>query len=377
VLLPLLAPALAAATLLVLVRTVGSFAVPATMGIPGGIRVLATEVFLLARQYPPRLGLAAAYAVIQVALALLALEGYRRMTRRSDRYRMVLGREPERARVGIATEAEVVLAHIALGIVTLVPLLVAVGVALAPRFGLAQVGGIEDLSLAAFREVIGSTIFQRAVRNTLVMGAWAALLTTALGLLSSRVVLRGSDRVSAAVDTLATAPLAIPGNVLGLALLWWYLILPDVGLYASRGAIVTAYVTAFLPFAHRSIHAALLTLDPSAPEASAASGAGRSRTLRRIILPMVAPGLIVGLLLVIVRAAKAIAIPALMAGPGTEVLPLLVYERFVDARYSQASAIGLLTTGLIAVSLGAALFLRRFVVGRGLSSRAVATVGSV
>jgi iron(III) transport system permease protein len=375
IVLPLLAPALAAATLLVFVRTVGSFAVPAAMGLPGGIRVLATEVFLLARQYPPRFDLAAAYALLQLGAAIVALQGYRVMTSRADRFRKLLGREPERRREPTARPGEVIAAHVTLALVTVLPAAVAVFIAIAPRFGIAPLTGLHDLGLDAFRTALDSSIVRRAAVNTVVMGGWAALLTTGFGLATATVALRGPRRIGAAVDALATAPLAIPGNVLGLALLWWYLYLPDVGLYASRGAIIVAYTTAFLPFAHRSVHAALVSLDRSAMEASDMSGARRSRTMRRVVVPLVAPGLMVGAILVAVRATKAIAIPALLSGPGTEVLPLLVYERFVDARYAEAGAIGILTTAITLLALALAFALRRLIKSTSMDVRSLSVAG--
>jgi iron(III) transport system permease protein len=180
--------------------------------------------------------------------------------------------------------------------------------------------------------------------NNVVVGGLASVVTVVIAAIVAWVSTRSRLRWRRLLDILATAPIALPGTVLGLALLWWYLIVP-LPIYATRWLVGIAFVTAFLPYAVRAAAALLGQLSPALEEASAMSGAGWSRTFARIVLPLVAPGLIAAWLYVVARTFTSLALPALLAGPGGEMLPSVVYDLYESARYSELNALGVLMIG--------------------------------
>lgn len=340
---PVLLPAISAAALLVFVRNLGSFAVPAAMGLPGGIRVLATEVFLAARQFPSDTNAAAAYAVLHLGLAVLVVLLHRRLTRSSDRFVTLGSRLAPHGRLSLrrGRTLHTAAALTILGVAVVLPLAVVVLGSLVPFHVRLQQIDPATLGLGNYGWARESSVVRRAARNNAIVGGSSALVTVALAAVAATVIVRGRSRWRGVVDALATAPIAIPGTVLGLALLWWYLIVP-LPIYATRWVIGIAFVTAFLPYAVRTAAAMLAQVPPTLEEASAMSGAGWTRTFLRIVVPLIGPGLLAAWLFVVARTFKALALPALLAGPGGEMLPVLLYDLYGEARYPRLNAIGVL-----------------------------------
>ena len=100
--LPLLLPAVLAVFLLVFVRAIESFDVPAVLGVPAGVPVFATQVFLAVWDVPQDYNIAAAFGVGYLIVSLLLLYLYHHATRRSERYVTVTGKafRPRRMQLG-------------------------------------------------------------------------------------------------------------------------------------------------------------------------------------------------------------------------------------------------------------------------------------
>lgn len=348
---PLLLPALLGAALITFVRTLGSFTVPGLMGLPGGIRVLTTEVYLATQGFPPRLEAAAAIATVQLAVVAGLVVWQRRVSGAADRFATIGGRRGERPRRSprpvdaLRTGAGVTMAAAA----SVVPLVVVLWTSLQPYYRAPGPGALDGLSLAAYREVLTSTLIRRAAMNTLTVGVVVGLTTMALGLATAWFALRSRGRGRALLDTVATLPVGVSGAVLAVALLSWYLLIPDVGVYGTRWIIVLGHVTLALPYGHRTAHAALTQLDPVLEEAAAVSGATTATRWRRVLLPLLAPGILVGLFLSSARTLKNVALPTMLAGPGTEMLPSVSYALVAGAKYPEASALGALMVLALAV----------------------------
>ncbi|MEY3020140.1 MAG: Trehalose transport system permease protein SugB, partial [Actinomycetota bacterium] len=348
------------AAMLTLVRSIGSFAVPATMGLPGGIRVLATQVYLASRTFPSDAGLAATYAVLHLVLALVVLAVYRRTVGDAGRFVTISGRGARPARPSARRSgAHGPLAVSLLATIVVLPLAVMVYVSLLPYYGPVADNTPDRFTLEAYTYVLTTGFIRRALVNNLVVGGIAALATVLLAAVIAWYAVRSPGRLGRTLDALATVPIALPGSVLGLAILVWYLALP-LPLYGTVWVLGIGYVTAFLPFGARTAHAALQQIDVTLEDASRASGASRALTFTRIILPLLAPALIAAAAFVLARSLKVLALPALLAAPGTEVLPVVIYSLYERSAYPELNALGvLLTLGLALLVLPARALARR------------------
>lgn len=107
----------------------------------------------------------------------------------------------------------------------------------------------------------------QALATSLWLGFVAGLVATALGALIAWCTqrLRRPRGMIAALDQLATAPIAAPGMIVGISLLWVYLLLP-VPIYGTPWLLLIAYVTLHLPYAVRICASGIAQLHVSAGE---------------------------------------------------------------------------------------------------------------
>jgi iron(III) transport system permease protein len=136
------------------------------------------------------------------------------------------------------------------------------------------------------------------IRNTLVYCGLAAGIDVLLGTAIAYVILRTRLPGRHALDFIAMSALAIPGVVLAIGYLRTFrgIELPLTGelLTSSWLILVIAYAIRRLPYALRSCMAALQQLHVSLEEAAENLGATKARTVRRIVIPLMAGGIVAG-----------------------------------------------------------------------------------
>jgi spermidine/putrescine transport system permease protein len=134
-------------------------------------------------------------------------------------------------------------------------------------------------------------------------------------------------------------------------LLRLHLISSPVELLYNDGAVLLGLVYNFLPFFVLPMYATLERLDPALLEASADLGARPFATLRRVIIPVSAPGIVAGCVLVFIPCLGAYLTPDLLGGGKTVMLGNLVQNQFTTARDwpfgSAASLILMLASALL------------------------------
>jgi len=162
------------------------------------------------------------------------------------------------------------------------------------------------------------------------------------------------------IDNLASLPLVYPGLVLGLAIMVCYLMLP-IGVYGTLWIMLIAYVTRFLPYGMRYNTASLLQVHKELEESAAMSGASLAAVFRRIVLPLLKPGLIAGWIYIVIVSIRELSSSILLYSPGTEVVSVAIWEMWQNGQYVELSALGVM---MILVLLGfvalAQILSRRF-----------------
>lgn len=155
-----------------------------------------------------------------------------------------------------------------------------------------------------------ATVFEdssRMIWNTFLYCGLAALLDVALGTAIAYVVLRTSIPGRSLLDHLTTVALAMPGLVLGIGYLRTFrgLELPFGGgaFTASWLIFVVAYGVRRLPYALRSCMAALTQVHPALEEAAENLGAARWNVIRRVVVPLMAGGILAGFVTSFITAA--------------------------------------------------------------------------
>jgi len=181
----------------------------------------------------------------------------------------------------------------------------------------------------------------------------AALFNLGFGVTLAWVLARyrfpGRRLIDAAVDL----PFALPTAVAGIALTALYapngtfgMLARDLGLkiaYTPAGIFI-ALVFVGLPFVVRTVQPVIDEIEREVEEASATLGATRSHTIRRVILPMLAPAALTGFALSLARAVGEYGSVIFIAGNLpmiSEIAPLLIVIKLEEYNYDGATAIGL------------------------------------
>lgn len=332
--LPLVAPAVAAAALVVFVLAVSEFGVPGLLR----INVFTTEVFTaFAALYD--FGAATALSMPLLIVTLLAaitaamIIGESRLTSRQGSrtgLRLTLG--------GWRPLAEVALLLVLL-LCVLLPLLVL---------------ALEAGSLKRIASALGDS--GGAVLNSIVLSSAGATLAVALAILPGYARARmKSSRGGNLADLLFIALFAVPGTVVGVGLIGLWNRPGMAGMvYTSPLIILIAYLARFAPVAALMIGVGVRQIPVSFEEAAAVAGAGWWRSFTRIILPNLKTSLAAAWAVAFVFAFGELAATILVAPPGESTLPVRIYTLIANTPAGNVAALAL-TQAMIAL-LPLALF---------------------
>jgi iron(III) transport system permease protein len=273
----------------------------------GGFAVLRYRTFTTEIYSAYKLGFDAASAsllsLVLVVLCVLVLGGEMSLRGRA-RHTAGAATARRRARVRLGRMTPVALAGLG-GLVVL-----ALGVPLgALGYWLVQ-GSSTTLPSAS---IIGATT------STVLYGLAAAGLATALALPVAFLAVRRRGAVSGVLERTVYLPRALPGLVVGLALVY-FTIRYAVGLYQSPILLVVAYTVLFLPLALVALQPTVAQLTPELEEAARSLGSRPWAVLRRVTLPLLAPGLAVAAALVFLTSVTELTATLLLRPTGTETL---------------------------------------------------------
>ena len=318
--LPLAAPLIVAAALVVFVLAVSEFGVPGLLR----VRVYTTEVFTaFAALYDfsralvlavPLLALCAVVGAVAAGLLRDRLVSPRRLTGRHpalfDHWR----------RAGRVVVAVVIVGGVALPI------------ALLAR---------EAINVRSLHASLAGS--GEAIVNSVILSAIGATVVSAVAVALGHVRARARDRTAHLVDILFVVLFAVPSTVVGVALigLWNR---PGVlgGVYGTDAMFILVYLARFTPVAALILAAAVRYVPISHEEAAAAAGAGWLHTMRRIVLPQLQYGLAAAWIVVFVLSFGELGASVLVAPPGESTLPIRIYTIAANAPPAQVAVLALL-----------------------------------
>src|SRR5581483_11678574 len=281
---PLVLPALLAGALVAFLQAMTLFGSPAILALPAGFHTMTTKIWSLF-QYPPKPELAAAASLPLLVLTVVLLRAEHAILGRKG-FSVLGGKQgdPRLIRLGRCRWP-------ALGLCILVmlnPILLPYGALLNATFSrvATQLVTFSNFTLHNIEFVLFELSTTRlALRNTFVLGISAATIGTVLAVVISYVTTRKAIFGHRLFGFLATAPVAIPGIVLGVGLFLSYTRPPFV-LYGTLWILLIAFVTISLPAAYQQMQSALRVVHPELEEASRILGATRLNSLWQITAPL-------------------------------------------------------------------------------------------
>ncbi|MBI4735620.1 MAG: iron ABC transporter permease [candidate division NC10 bacterium] len=360
--LPLVAPAIGAGAILVFLRCMENFGIPAILGFPAKYFVLTTKIYatILDFDRAHNLGLAATLSLLLVAVAGGSIALQRRILGgRAYGLTRAVGQPPIfslgewRRTVGIGVTVFLLATSVA-------PLLAILLTALTRAYGMPF--GWSNLGLQNFHTLFFKVpVVWRAMGNSLVLAASAATFAVVLAILIAYVQVRTQVRGKGLLEALVILPFAVPGTVVALAMILAFL-RPVLGLslYNTIWIILVAYVARFLTLAVKPVAAAFTQVHVSLEEAARSSGASLSRSVRDITMPLIRPALVSGWFLAAVPAITELTLSVLLWSAGNETIGVMVFNMHEEGKVLLSSALAVV---VMAVALTSNLLLRRLTSG--------------
>lgn len=246
--------------------------------------------------------------------------------------------------------------------ILVLPMFGLVATSLVPAYGVPL--RLDTITLKSWAEVLFSQpVTRRAFANSLGLALGAALVLMAMCLPLAWLMSRNPTRLTRLFDSLLDLPYALPGVVLAIAMILLLIDLPltDATLYGTVWIIFLAYLARFFAVMFRPVQASLKQLDPAMAEAAQSVGAGLSRRMRDVVLPLTAPAAAAGAILVFLTAFNELTVSALLWSSGTETLGVVIFNLEDSGETAMASALAMTIVLVVMALMGLIqLFSRRF-----------------
>jgi spermidine/putrescine transport system permease protein len=226
----------------------------------------------------------------------------------------------KKRRVGLSALAVATLA------ILYVPLVAVAALSLnASRYGVAWKG----FTLQWYARLLTNTVVLRAAGNTLVLAAVSTAVATLLGTLLALGLERfpWPQRLKRAIDALVYVPVVIPDIVFAVGMLLAFEAARSLFASLRLGMLtmVIAHITFEIPFIALVVGSRLLTVGRTVEEAARDLYADTPYAMRRVTLPLLAPGVVAGAMLAFTLSLDDFVISFFTSGPASVTLPLYIY----------------------------------------------------
>jgi len=336
-------PAIFATLLILFVRSIESFEVPALLGLPAGIQVFTSSIYQAIHKYPSQVGLAATYGVTLLLITTVGVYLQSRLSSQGSKYSTMTGKgfRPRAVDLGRWRYLTAAFFIAYLLLIVALPFLVLLWSSLQKFYSVPSWDALHNLTLAPYRFIFSYPTIARSVWNSVLLSLSCAtvimLVTSVICWITVKTKLPGRWLL----DNLASLPMVFPGIVLGLAIMIFYLYF-DIGVYGTLWIILIAYLTRFLPYGIRYNTTSMLQIHKELEESAAMSGASWGHTFRRIILPLLKPGMVAGWIYIVIVSIRELSTSILLYSPGTEVISIVIWELWENGQYVELSALGVM-----------------------------------
>ena len=336
---PLALPALVAGALIAFLQAMTLFGSPAILALPAGFHTMTTKIWSLF-QYPPKYELAAAAAMPLLLLTMLLLQAQKMVLGRRG-YSVVGGKygPPRRVELKGWRWAALGFCLVVLLSPVFLPYFALHNAAFSPNATTLATPSTLTLHnvVFVFTELSSTSL---ALKNTVILGAATATIGTLLALVIAYVTTRRLIFGSPLLGFVATAPVAVPGIVLGVGLFLSYTRPPFV-LYGTLWILLIAFLTINLPSAYQQLQAAFATIHPELEEASRILGASRLTSLRQITAPLLRTGVIATWCFIFIGVMRELSAAIILVTSQTKVLSALIYDLNESGDLAVISVLGI------------------------------------
>lgn len=336
-------PAIFATFLILFVRAIESFEVPALLGLPVGIQVFTSSIYQAVHRYPSQIGLASAYAITLLAITTIGIYFISKLSASGSKYATMTGKgfRPRLIDLGRWRWLAAGVFVVYFSLIVVLPFAVLLWSSFQKFYAVPSMQALQNLTLDPYRFVLSYPNLTRSLWNSLLLSFGSATLIMLITSVICWIVVKTKLPGRWLLDNLASLPMVFPGLVLGLALMIFYLNV-DIGVYGTIWILFIAYVTRFMPYGLRFNTTSMLQIHKELEESAAMSGASWFTAFRRIVLPLLKPGMVAGWIYIMIVSIRELSSSILLYSPGTEVISIIIWELWENGQYVELSALGVL-----------------------------------
>src|SRR5215203_3647076 len=362
---PLVLPAILAGALVAFLQAMTLFGSPAILALPAGFHTMTTKIWSLF-QYPPKPELAAAASLPLLILTVMLLRAEHMILGRRS-YAVLGGKNsaPRIIRLGWLKWVAIAFCFIVL----LNPVFLPYGALLNATFSKVASQFVSFTNFTfhniyfVFFELSATKL---ALYNTFVLGIATATIGTVLAVVIAYLTTREAVTGHKTLGFLATAPVAIPGIVLGVGLFLSYTRPPFV-LYGTLWILLLAFLTLSMPAAYQQMQSAFKAIHPELEDASRILGATRLRALREITAPLLRTGVIATWCFIFIGVMRELSAAIILFTSQTKVLSVLIYDLNESGDLAAISVLGI---AMLMITFAVVLAVNRIpVFGGGAAAR--------
>lgn len=356
---PIVRPAILLSMLLASVLAIGIYSIPAIVGSTAKISTLSVHlVRLLNGEFPPRIEQAAV-----ISLFLIAIFGafwiFQQRLNAFGHHAQIGGQGLKSASILLSRPTVIVartamIAYIVL--ISLLPIIALLLVALQPYW--TPDVDLRALSFENFTPLFEDTQSRAAIFNSMMLGIAGSLFT----LLASAIVMvyavNTGGTQEKAIGVLTKMPAALSHLVIAAGIMIGF---GGAPFFLANSIVILgiAYFVLYIPKASIAAEAAFRQVGPQLSEASRISGAGGARTMRRIILPLMLPGLAAGWALIFASIVGELTASVILAGPHNPVMGYLIMTSYEAGTYSQLAALATVIAAMSGLTVGVTMAIAR------------------
>ncbi len=348
--LPLMRPAMFGVLLVMFIRGIEAFEVPALVGVPAKISVFTTKIFLAIHQFPSDFGLAGAYAVTLLLISATGVLVYQRVTRKEERFATVTGKgyRPRVIDLGPWKYATCATAFFIFLLAVIFPVFILLWSSFIPYYGIPSMELVAKLTLANYQYVLTYPLALTAFKNSFYLSVGSATLVMLLTSVIAWITVKSKLPGRVFLDNMTFIPIAMPGIVLGVSLIWVYLTLP-IPIYGTIWVLLLAYITKFMPYGIRASSASMIQINKELEEASLTSGGTWLQTFTKILLPLLMPGFVAGWIYISIIALRELSTSILLYSYNSTVLSIMAFDLWEGGQYTYVCALGVLMVLMLVV----------------------------
>ena len=346
--LPILRPAILAASMLIFIRLMESFETELFLGYSKGIFVYTTRIYQLIYESPPDFPFGMALSsVFLIIIFALVLTQWRLLGGRQ--YVTVTGRGYATRPMPLGRWKYLTLAlmlfYFAVGVV--LPLAALISGSFMRLFGVV----LENpFTLRHWRETLHDPMFWPSIKNSLYIGLGSATIGMFLYSFLSYIITKTKAAGRQGLEILTWLPWGVPSVVLALGFLWAYVggIPLPFTLYGSISLIVLVMIVKGFPLGVRVMNSAMVQVGSELEESARVLGGSWFHSFRRILMPLVSPAFVSTWILLFLLGIRELATVLFLYSDESRPMSVLMFEYWSAAGYAERGlVVGLIQTVIV------------------------------